>query len=162
MNNETPKQRSSSKSKAQSADLPKAQRLKTPADFQRVYKNKQWGGSTYFTFNISALPTLSSQRCGSDRELDSLAVPTILGVTVSKKVSKRAVDRNRIKRQVKEFYRRRKADLPNTELVITAKVGCAEASDEQRQLSLESLWEKILKWQRWHLQQVDNNSHVGV
>ena len=117
--------------------LSKAQRLKSPNDYRRVYQTKQWGGSSHHTFNVNPLdqPSLSS-----------------LGVTVSKKVSKLAVVRNKIKRQVKEFYRYRQNELLNTELVITAKPSCASASNKERGQSLTDLWVKILKWQRWHQQ----------
>ena len=117
--------------------LSKAQRLRSPKDYRRVYQTKQWGGSSHHTFNVNPLdqPTLSS-----------------LGVTVSKKVSKLAVVRNKIKRQVKEFYRHRQDELLNTELVITAKPSCSSASNEERSQSLTVLWVKILKWQRWHQQ----------
>lgn len=127
--------------------LPRNQRLKTPADFQRVYASKQWGGSDHFTFNVNAAEHKRTLK--------------VLGVTVSKKVSNRAVDRNRIKRQIKEFYRRHQHQLVfnadsaeyQIELVITAKPSSLAASDEQRQDSLESLWSKVLKWHRWHQRQ---------
>lgn len=73
-----------------------------------------------------------------------------LGVTVSKKVSKRAVDRNRIKRVVKEFYRHNKADLNLAHLVITAKANSASATNVELNQSLQELWVKLMKWQRWH------------
>ena len=79
----------------------------------------------------------------------------MLGVTVSKKVSKRAVDRNRIKRQVREFFRHNKAELQNADLVITAKPNCIKANDQERLESLTELWTKVLKWQRWHKRQIE-------
>lgn len=115
--------------------LSATQRLKKPADFQRVYKSKQWGGSAHFTFNVLA------------------ANESQLGVTVSKKVSKLAVVRNRIKRQVREFYRTHQHDLNSAHLVITAKPSCREASDEDRYASLDELWGKVIKWQRWNAHQ---------
>lgn len=118
--------------------LNKQQRLRSPAEFQEVYKSKQWGGSTHHTFNI----------LGQAAENE----PTSrFGVTVSKKVSKLAVRRNRIKRQVREFYRFHQADLIPVDLVITAKPSCDKASDTERLESLELLWKKILKWQRWFI-----------
>ncbi len=114
--------------------LSKSQRLRTPNDYRRVYQTKQWGGSSHHTFNVNSL------------EESSLG---ILGITVSKKVSKLAVIRNAIKRQVKEFYRHKQHELDNVELVITAKASCGKASKQQRMLSLESLWVKIIKWQHW-------------
>lgn len=113
-------------------------RLRTPKEFQHVYRSKQWGGSQHYTFNALAheLVDKTSSR---------------LGVTVSKKVAKQAVVRNRIKRQIKEFYRHRSESILNSDLVITAKPSCAKANDLERQQSLEQLWDKILKWQRWSL-----------
>jgi len=98
--------------------LPASQRLKKPAQFQSVYQSKQWGGSRFFTFNVLA----------KDKNCDSKHNNAVLGVTVSKKVSKRAVDRNKIKRQIRE------------------------------QDSLLELWTKVLKWQKWHQRQLDKTS----
>ena len=115
--------------------LPKTQRLKTPADFQSVYSSKQWGGSKYFTFNVLAND--------DDRK-------NTLGVTVSKKVSKRAVDRNYLKRVMREFYRVRQSELTGVNLVLTAKPSSKGANSETLLQSLDELWIKVLRWQRWH------------
>lgn len=127
--------------------LPASQRLKKPAQFQSVYQSKQWGGSRFFTFNVLA----------RDKNTDSEHTSAVLGVTVSKKVSKRAVDRNRIKRQTREFFRHRKSELTNADLIITAKPNCLKASDQDRHESLLELWVKVLKWQRWHQRQIEKN-----
>lgn len=137
--------------------LRKFQRLKKPADFQRVYKSKQWGSSQHYTFNVLSLDDINLDQL-TDQEkrlLDSIKTrgENLLGVTVSKKVSKRAVDRNRIKRQMREFFRHHQAELNRAQLVITAKPSCLKASDEQRMISLQELWQKIMKWQRWHAHQ---------
>ena len=132
-------------SKAASAlRLSAHQRLKNPEQFQTVYKSKQWGGSKHFTFNVLAQDGLA----------DNLA-HGVIGPTVSKKVSKRAVDRNRIKRQIREYYRLRQYEINNAHLVITAKPSCKNANDKERYESLDELWEKILKWQRWHQRQLN-------
>lgn len=122
--------------------LIKTQRLRSPSDYRRVYQSKHWGGSTHHTFNVLA---------GDSQNSQGVAVANVLGVTVSKKVSKLAVQRNLIKRQTKEFYRLHQHQLqPSVELVITAKPSCAKADSEQRTDSLELLWQKVLKWQRWY------------
>ena len=119
-------------------NLSREKRLRNPSDFQQVYRSKQWGGSEYYTFNVLA------------HELNQNLISR-LGVTVSKKVAKQAVQRNRIKRQIKEFYRHHCESILSADLVITAKPKCAKADDAQRLQSLEQLWQKILKWQRWHM-----------
>jgi ribonuclease P protein component len=115
--------------------LTKQQRIKTPADFQRVYSSKQWGGSKHFTFNVLA------------NDIDQ---QNSLGVTASKKVSKRAVDRNQLKRQMREFFRLRQSELKGVNLVLTAKPSSRHVTNAERQESLDELWAKVLKWQRWH------------
>ena len=126
--------------------LSKAQRLRTPADYRRVYQSKQWGGSAYYSFNVYPL---AASGMGVKCADYSQPANSLIGVTVSKKVSKSAVVRNRIKRQVKEFYRLHQYDISDAELVITAKPACAKAQDAARQKSLLELWSKVLKWQRW-------------
>ena len=50
----------------------------------------------------------------------------VLGLTVSKKVGT-AVVRNRVKRRIREWFRRSRAALPqNLELVVIARRGAAE------------------------------------
>jgi ribonuclease P protein component len=115
--------------------LTKSQRLKTPADFQRVYSSKQWGGSKHFTFNVLSNDT--------DQK-------NTLGVTVSKKVSKRAVDRNYLKRIMREYFRLHQIELTGANLVLTAKPSSRRAGSTERLESLDELWVKVLKWQRWN------------
>jgi ribonuclease P protein component len=131
----TPRPDPDQKQLARQFGLSSAQRLKTPSDFQLVYGSKQWGGSKYFTFNVLA---------------NDVDVYNTLGVTVSKKVSKRAVDRNHLKRVMREFYRLRQAELHGVNLVLTAKPASKLANSSERLKSLEELWVKVLKWQRWH------------
>lgn len=119
--------------------LTQAKRLKKPADFKNVYSSKQWGGSKHFTFNVLA---------------NDASEANSLGVTVSKKVSKRAVDRNNLKRVMREFYRHRQSELKGASLVLTAKPSSLNASRQERLQSLKELWSKVLKWQRWHQAQL--------
>ncbi len=121
--------------------LRKCQRLKSPAHFKRVYNNKQWGNTRLLTFNVLSVEHRSQ-----------------LGVTVSKKVSKLAVRRNHLKRQVREFYRHHQHQLHNAEVVITVKPAARDASNQEVQQELSELWVKLLKWQRWSQHQAKRDS----
>jgi ribonuclease P protein component len=72
--------------------LPKANRLKHRQDFDRVYQNgKRRRATALHVVLLRRSPTLVSAE----------VLPIQVGISISKKVSKRAVVRNRIKRQLK-------------------------------------------------------------
>lgn len=54
--------------------------------------------------------------------------PARLGLAVSRKVDKRAVVRNRIKRVLRDHFRRERHGLPAGDYVVVARTGAARAS----------------------------------
>ena len=65
-----------------------------------------------------------------------------LGITVSKKVSKRAVDRNRIKRQVREYFRLNQNLVSNFDVVLIANPAAAKMNNKALQKALTNVWNK--------------------
>ena len=114
----------------------KTQRLLKPKQFKFVYRSQYWGNSQHYSFNVRPTST------GEDDTSSTVRV----GITVAKKVSKRAVDRNRYKREIREFIRHRLTQLHSVDVVITAKPICAKATDAERLEGLEQLWSKLLGW----------------
>lgn len=78
--------------------LPRAHRLRQARAFRAVYRQGQSYKGPHLT-----LRTLRSDPAGNPG-LDSLRT-TRIGISVSQKVSKRAVVRNRIKRQIRAIFR---------------------------------------------------------
>ena len=76
-----------------------------------------------------------------------------IGITVTKKIGS-AVTRNRIKRQVREFFRNNKQKFPQgIDINVIAKTGAATAGSEKIYESLAALFEKIKggeKSKHWH------------
>ncbi len=89
--------------------FPPGARLRASAEFKAVFD----GGRR---FNSSHLRLFALPRAEA-------AVPR-LGVAVSKKVDKRAVGRNRIKRVMRECFRVERATLPPGDYVLIAQPGC--------------------------------------
>lgn len=95
-------------------------RLKKPTEFQTVYKNNQVRQKgQYFT-------VLAFYYCSKEYNIDSLkddfSYISKLGVVASKKVSKKAVKRNLLKRLMRNAYQN--SDLPDRfYFVIIAKPG---------------------------------------
>ncbi len=54
-----------------------------------------------------------------------------LGLVVGKKLLKRAVDRNRVKRVIRDQFRRRRAELPAVDLVVRLAARPAALHDGQ-------------------------------
>jgi len=66
-----------------------------------------------------------------------------LGIAVSRKVSPRAVVRNRIKRQIRETFRLNKSLLNGYDCVVVAKSAAAEIDLPGLRSSLDQHWRKI-------------------
>ena len=68
-----------------------------------------------------------------------------LGITVSKRVSKKAVQRNRIKRQIRESFRMHQKDLGTLDIVVIAKTGAAQAANAELRAELDALWGRLVR-----------------
>ncbi|MFH7243329.1 MAG: ribonuclease P protein component [Spirulina sp.] len=87
--------------------LPKSQRLRRSRDFSKVYRLGNKAVSTHLvvrvldTVNPGSQPTSQTEGLSSQNHAENRAVLGRVGIVVSQKVSKRAVVRNRLKRQVR-------------------------------------------------------------
>ncbi len=116
--------------------LPKANRLKSRKDFQAVFQQGTRRHSSHFT--LRALKPSKSQ--------DTSVASTKVGISVSTKVSKRAVVRNRLKRQISAaFYQLLPKLSPGWRLVVIVKPKAAESQCGSQQFlqELEQLLAQI-------------------
>lgn len=91
--------------------LPRQARVRVRADFDRVFAEGRRTGTP-----LLALHLLRDGR------------PARLGLAVSRKVDRRAVGRNRIKRALREAFRELRARLPDGAYVLVARPPAAQAS----------------------------------
>lgn len=66
-----------------------------------------------------------------------------LGLAISKRVSKRAVERNRIKRLLRESFRHVRMQLPPVDLVVMAREAAAGLSGPELLAEIDALWCKL-------------------
>ncbi|MBE9515887.1 MAG: ribonuclease P protein component [Proteobacteria bacterium] len=62
-----------------------------------------------------------------------------LGLAVAKKNLRHAVDRNRVKRIIREWFRLQRQTLPEADIVVLAKVAAGTASKQQLKQSLNEI-----------------------
>ena len=106
---------------------PRSARLLRPADFARLRESGRRLGSQQ----------LSIQYCKRDES------GARLGMAVSRRVSKLAVSRNRIRRQIRESFRLHRARLPDCDILVIARPSAVQQSNVQLRAELESLWLRL-------------------
>jgi len=104
-------------------------RLLTPEDFQPVFKNAIPAVSPYLTL-LARKNTFDHPR---------------IGMAIPKKHIKRAVGRNRIRRIVREQFRQHQHQLPAIDIVVIAKAGIADLSNQEINKILDKLWRKLVQ-----------------
>ena len=107
--------------------FPAAVRLRTPGDFKTVFKRNIRSHDRYFTVL-------------AHRTDDG---PARLGMAVSRKACGNAVVRNRVKRLIRESFRRRATRLGAVDLVVIVKPGAGTIAAPTLLASLAHHWQTI-------------------
>jgi ribonuclease P protein component len=110
-------------------EFPKAARLLARADFQRVFDDAVRSSDTFFTI----LGRVNDQ--GIAR----------LGLAIAKKSLPLAVQRNRIKRLVRESFRNQQQLLSGLDIVVMARKGLQDKTNSELLDSLNRHWSKLVR-----------------
>ncbi|MEW6353453.1 MAG: ribonuclease P protein component [Pseudomonadota bacterium] len=102
-------------------------RLTKPAEFQRVFQNACKSGD-------AALLVLARR---NDRGYPRL------GLAISIKAARGAVTRNRVKRIVRESFRRHQAALGSLDFVVTGRPLLAEKTNPELRAALDKHWQTL-------------------
>jgi ribonuclease P protein component len=110
------------------AGLPRTQRLRRSNEFESVARRGKKFRDSLFVATAAVTET-----------------PARLGLAVSRKVSLKAVTRNRIKRQIRESFRHHKHMLHGLDIVVIAQAPAARAANSEMARSLKAHWERLAK-----------------
>jgi ribonuclease P protein component len=139
--------------------LPKAYRLKSRYDFQAVFREGIRRQSSHFT--LRALKPLVSHAPSLDTATENINLAgqnpasinfasTKIGISISTKVSKRSVVRNRLKRQISAALHQLLPKLaPGWRLVIVVKPTAAESKCGSQQF-LQELEQLLAQTEVFH------------
>ena len=114
-------------------------RLLKPDEYSRVFKKPVRSSDRYLT--ILAVEREISEK--NDCQDAYLILNSRLGLAISKKNAKRAVDRNRIKRLIRESFRQNLHMLPAIDLVVMAKPVTKTVENQQIFQSLKQHWNNL-------------------
>lgn len=112
-----------------SQGFPPTLRLLKAAEFKNVFANPVKSTDRYFTLLATK---------------NAYAHPRI-GLAIAKKVIKRAVDRNTLKRTVRENFRLQQHMITNLDIVVLARKDALGANPEDLRASLQKHWLKLVK-----------------
>jgi ribonuclease P protein component len=107
------------------AGFTRAQRLTTSADFDRVFGQADRSADQYFT--VLSRPNRKTE--------------ARLGLTISRRAARKAVDRNRLKRIARETFR--ELDLDALDFVVMARRAAVEADNATLRRSLDRHFRRL-------------------
>jgi len=105
-------------------------RLLTAEDYKQVFAQPVRSSDRYFTVLA---------------RFDEKQPLPRLGLAVAKKHVRRAVDRNRIKRLLRESFRTHQQQLQGLDFVVLVKPGIHKADNSALFSSMEKHWQRLLK-----------------
>jgi ribonuclease P protein component len=124
--------------------FPRRAHLRAASEFQAVFSEGRRLSGAVLRLHVRlppAAPAPGVEAAPADAPPPAPVAPPIarLGITVSKRVDKRAVGRNRVRRQIRETFRLARATLPPGDYVVLAKPEAAKADNAALRRELGSL-----------------------
>ncbi len=108
--------------------FPRQVRLLTAGDYRRVFSRADSKAQTSEILILARRNELGYSR---------------LGLVVAKKHAKRAVDRNEIKRIVRESFRHHQSELENFDCVVLSRSGAKDLDKVQLRNMVDQLWTRL-------------------
>ena len=110
--------------------FPKALRLLKSADFQAVFANAPFRASHQHLLILSRANGLGHAR---------------LGLIIAKKNIRLAVNRNRVKRLIRESFRMHQQQLQDLDVIVLARRGLDECDSSTIEKMLSKQWQRIAR-----------------
>ena len=112
-------------------------RLLTPQQFKAVFDSSSY-----------KVPSKNVLLLAREKQLEHPR----LGLVIGKKSVKLAVERNRIKRQIRESFRHNQDILNGVDIVIVARRGIADLSNIELRQQFDKMWKRLARQRQSALQ----------
>jgi ribonuclease P protein component len=107
--------------------FPPSRRVRHKSDFDAARLRGRRFGNGFF-----AVTVISNDKSGPR-----------LGLAVALRITRTAVERNRVRRIIRESFRRHQQSLPGVDLVVSARARSLGAPGPELHASLEALWRQV-------------------
>lgn len=114
--------------------LPATRRMRRAAQFKRTFARGARSRSGPF------LAVGASRADAADASQQAR-----LGLAISKKHAAKAVERNRVKRQVREDFRQRAEGLPAMDCVVCLRASSVACNNAELRAALDQLWRRVIE-----------------
>jgi len=105
----------------------KENRIQRPVEFRTIRDNGKRIRNRHFIINFHPCPHFKPR----------------LGIIITKRHAAKAVERNRIRRQIKEWFRQKTVDIPLLDYVIIATPTTQSLCPNELRLCLDALLQKL-------------------
>ena len=109
--------------------FPRCYRLITKSSYQQVFSKPKRVSTPELLFLFS-----------SNNQTESR-----LGLAIAKKQIPRAVDRNRVKRLVRESFRHQRQEIISQDIVVMARKSLLNMDNTQVRSQLDKLWRQVIR-----------------
>jgi ribonuclease P protein component len=115
------------------ASFPRQARIRRPEEFKQAFAKG-------FRITRAPLAAVCMPRSGPHQ-----SGPARLGLAIARKAAPRAVDRNRVKRLIRDDFRHNQRRLPAVDLVFYGMPGLAAMEQAQLRKALAEIWLKVIE-----------------
>ena len=120
-------------------DFPRHARLLLPAEYNRIFAAGKRFSGAYVTLVAARKDLQQSSKSMLTSSLTKSTLRPRLGLALAKKQIKRAHERNRVKRLLRECFRANTSRLTGLELIAMAKTAAQKMSNSALSLEIERL-----------------------